>query len=93
MTDRMAVADWVARYERAWRTAATDALDELFTGTASYSPSPWAAPIEGLEAIRRFWDGAARPSRPGSRASSTPLPAAGARMSRGLRTRRLGRSE
>jgi hypothetical protein len=24
--------------------------------TASYSPSPWAQPIDGLEAIRRFWD-------------------------------------
>lgn len=56
MTDRMAVTDWVARYERAWRSPGTDALDELFTETASYSPSPWAQPIEGLGAIRRFWD-------------------------------------
>jgi hypothetical protein len=31
MTDRMAVTDWVARYERAWRSPGTDALDELFT--------------------------------------------------------------
>lgn len=56
VTDRMAVTDWVARYERAWRSPGTDALDELFTRTASYSPSPWAQPIEGMEAIRRFWD-------------------------------------
>jgi hypothetical protein len=56
MTDRMAVTDWVVRYERAWRSPGTDALDELFTETASYSPSPWAQPIEGLAAIRRFWD-------------------------------------
>ncbi|HEX6328833.1 MAG TPA: hypothetical protein VFZ72_19865, partial [Jiangellaceae bacterium] len=46
----------VARYERAWRSPGTDALDELFTHTASYSPSPWAQPIDGVEAIRRFWD-------------------------------------
>ena len=52
----MAVTDWVAGYERAWRTPGTAALGELFTETASYSPSPWAQPIEGLEAIRRFWD-------------------------------------
>jgi hypothetical protein len=56
MTDRTTVTDWVAGYERAWRTPGTDALRELFTETASYSPSPWARPIEGLEALRRFWD-------------------------------------
>jgi hypothetical protein len=56
MTERMAVTDWIARYERAWRSPGTDALDELFTHAASYSPSPWAQPLEGLEAIRRFWD-------------------------------------
>ena len=42
----MAVTDWVARYERAWRSPGTDALDELFTETASYLPSPWVQPIE-----------------------------------------------
>lgn len=56
MNDRMAVADWVARYERAWRSPGTAALDELFTQTASYMPSPWAEPIEGLDAIRHFWE-------------------------------------
>jgi hypothetical protein len=55
MTDRMAVTDWVARYERAWRSPGTDALDELFTHGV-VTPSPWAQPIDGLEAIRRFWD-------------------------------------
>jgi hypothetical protein len=58
MTDRLAVTEWVAGYERAWRSPGTDALGELFTETAIYSASPWAQPIEGLEAVRRFWDGA-----------------------------------
>lgn len=56
MADRRAVSDWVARYERAWRSPGAAALDELFTETASYSPSPWAPPIQGLEGLRHFWD-------------------------------------
>ena len=58
MTDRAAVTDWVARYERAWRSPGTTALDDLFTATASYSPSPWGQPIKGVEAVRHFWDAA-----------------------------------
>ena len=56
MTDRVAVADWVARYERAWRSPGTDALRDLFAEDASYSASPWSEPVVGLRAIRRFWD-------------------------------------
>src|SRR5688500_10946933 len=73
MTDRVAVTDWVARYERAWRSPGTDALGELFTEGASYSPSPWARPIEGLEAIRRFWDAARRGLDEGFRMQSEIL--------------------
>ena len=58
MTDRAAVTDWVVRYERAWRSSGTDELDRLFAEDASYSPSPWAEPMLGLAAIRRFWDAA-----------------------------------
>ncbi len=58
MTDRAAVADWLARYERAWRSPGTAALDELFTETASYAPSPWASPILDLASLRRFWEAA-----------------------------------
>lgn len=60
----MAVAEWVARYKRSWRSPGTDALREAFTETVSYSPSPWAQPIEGLDALGRFWD--ASRSGPGS---------------------------
>lgn len=54
--DRKAVERWVGDYERAWRTPGTDLLTRLFTSGASYLPSPWVAPVEGLEAIARFWD-------------------------------------
>ena len=54
--DRRAVEQWVADYERLWRTTGTELLDELFVPDASYLPSPWAQPAEGLPAIARFWE-------------------------------------
>ena len=54
--DRAAVEQWVADYERAWRTQGTELLAELFEPEASYSPSPWAQPVEGLDAIARLWE-------------------------------------
>ena len=54
--DRSGVERWIERYERAWRTAGTDRLGELFSPDASYLPSPWATPVEGLAAIARFWE-------------------------------------
>ena len=54
--DRSDVERWVDRYERAWRTAGTDGLGDLFSPDASYLPSPWAPPVEGLAAIAGFWE-------------------------------------
>ena len=54
--DLTEVAQWVADYERLWRTPGTELLAELFTPDASYVPSPWAQPLEGLEAIAAFWE-------------------------------------
>ena len=54
--DRTAVEKWVADYERVWRTPGTGLLAELFEPAASYLPSPWAQPLEGLDAIGRFWE-------------------------------------
>ena len=56
MTDREAVRRWLARYETAWRAPGTDALTGIFTDDASYLQSPYAAPVVGLDAIRRMWD-------------------------------------
>ena len=52
----MDVADWVARYERLWRTAGTDELGTLFTVDATYRASPWAEPVVGLAAIEQLWE-------------------------------------
>ena len=48
--------DWVDGYERAWRTAGTDGLRDLFTDDAEYLVSPYDAPVVGLAAISRLWD-------------------------------------
>ncbi len=54
--DRDAVANWVEAYERAWRTPGTSRLGDLFSPEVSYLPSPWAAPVSGLEELCRFWE-------------------------------------
>ncbi len=54
--DRRAVEEWVAGYERLWRTQGTDGLADLFRPDATYLPSPWARPITGLDEIAQFWD-------------------------------------
>ena len=53
---RADLEDWVARYERAWRTAGTDPLAELFDRDATYSTAPFREPHRGLEAIERLWE-------------------------------------
>jgi ketosteroid isomerase-like protein len=54
--DRAAVQSWIATYEQVWRSPGVGRLAELFTADASYLSSPWGTPIEGLDAIGRFWD-------------------------------------
>ena len=54
--DRTAVERWVAAYERLWRTPGTALLAEIFVPDASYLPSPWAQPLESLDAIAAFWE-------------------------------------
>jgi len=47
---------WLAGYERAWRTAGTASLAELFTGDATYQPAPYEKPLAGLNAIAEMWE-------------------------------------
>lgn len=47
---------WVADYERAWRSPGTDRLVELFTPDASYLVSPWADLIVGLHRLAPWWE-------------------------------------
>lgn len=56
MATRAEVQDWVGRYERAWRTAGTEALAGVFTEGATYLHSPYAQPVAGLAAIGEMWE-------------------------------------
>lgn len=47
---------WIAAYERAWRSPGTERLARIFTEDAVYLHSPYARPVEGLEAIARMWE-------------------------------------
>jgi hypothetical protein len=54
--DRAQVERWVAGYETAWRTPGTEVLGELFSDGATYLPSPWTDPLEGLPALAEWWE-------------------------------------
>jgi hypothetical protein len=47
---------WIAAYERAWRTAGTAVLSDLFTADASYRAGPFEDAAVGLAAIGAFWE-------------------------------------
>ncbi len=54
--DRADLARWIVAYERAWRTAGTATLDELFAADAVYRSGPFDEPVVGLPAIAAFWE-------------------------------------
>jgi ketosteroid isomerase-like protein len=54
--ERERVRDWVAAYQRAWRSPGTDALAGLFTPDATYLQGPYHEPVVGLPAIARMWE-------------------------------------
>jgi len=56
IVSRERVDAWIERYERAWRTAGTEPLGELFTVDATYRMSPYEEPAAGLEAIAALWE-------------------------------------
>jgi ketosteroid isomerase-like protein len=56
MTDRPSVRNWVAAYERAWRSPGTAEVPALFTDGATYLQSPYVEPLVGVEAIGRMWE-------------------------------------
>ena len=53
---RERVTAWVQGYERAWRKAGTDSLQELFTAEATYRMSPYEDPAIGLGLIAELWE-------------------------------------
>lgn len=54
--NRSHVEAWAAAYERAWRTAGTEPLRELFTADATYSMGPYEDSARGLEEIGVLWE-------------------------------------
>jgi ketosteroid isomerase-like protein len=54
--DKSQVQQWVSGYERAWRTAGTMPLRELFTEDANYRMSPYEEQFAGLPAIVEMWE-------------------------------------
>jgi hypothetical protein len=54
--DTSDVAQWVAGYERAWRSPGTDTLSGLFTADAIYSQGPYEEAVVGLPAISTMWE-------------------------------------
>ena len=46
---------WVADYERAWRSGTVSAVPRLFTENASYRTSPYEEPKVGSAEIQAFW--------------------------------------
>lgn len=53
---RADVEAWVAAYERAWRSAGTERLGELFADDATYRMSPYDEPATGLAEIAALWE-------------------------------------
>ena len=49
MTTLAAVADWLDRYEQAWRTNDPDRIRDLFTEDAVYRWHPWEEPADGAD--------------------------------------------
>jgi ketosteroid isomerase-like protein len=56
MARRAEVEAWIEAYERAWRTAGTGALGELFAEDASYRMSPYEEAARGLAEIGELWE-------------------------------------
>lgn len=54
--DRDSFARWIDGYERAWRSAGTAQLAELFAPDAVYLHSPYAEPVIGLDALAWDWE-------------------------------------
>jgi uncharacterized protein (TIGR02246 family) len=48
-------AAWLERYKTAWEAGDTDRAASLFAPDAVYAETPFAAPLQGREAIRAYW--------------------------------------
>src|SRR5262245_49235018 len=56
MATRADADAWIDAYERAWRTAGTEPLGEIFGADARYRMSPYEEPVRGLDEIGSLWE-------------------------------------
>lgn len=56
MVSRNQVREWIADYERAWRTPGAAPLRDLFSDDASYQQGPYVTPVAGLAGIAAMWE-------------------------------------
>jgi uncharacterized protein (TIGR02246 family) len=56
MADRRTFEQWIADYERAWRSPGTEMLAGLFADDATYSAAPFEDTLAGRAAIAAFWE-------------------------------------
>jgi ketosteroid isomerase-like protein len=56
IASRAEIEAWLVGYERAWRSAGTERLAELFCDDARYRMSPYEDPAVGLAEIAKLWD-------------------------------------
>ena len=54
MTTVAALADWLDRYEQAWRTNDVDLIAALFTEDAVYRWHPWESPADGADGVEEI---------------------------------------
>jgi hypothetical protein len=54
--NRHELEEWLAAYERAWRTPGTASLEEVFAPDATYRTAPYEEPHRGLAAIAEMWE-------------------------------------
>ena len=54
--NRADVESWIDAYEQAWRTAGVEALGELFSAEAAYSPGPFEEAVQGMAGIEEMWE-------------------------------------
>jgi ketosteroid isomerase-like protein len=73
MITRQAFADWLRRYGEAWQAGDPLAAVRLFSDDAAYHETPFAAPMVGGEAIRRYWTEGARDSQREIRFAAQPV--------------------
>lgn len=68
---------WLDRYGNAWVAGDPEAAVALFSADAAYYETPFAAPMIGAEAIRRYWTEGAKNAQTEVTFEATPVSLSG----------------